>query len=846
MANNNLFEEIVINPTYSRLVLSEAMKKDFKTTEPKAEKKVFLTNDFVNRITDSLSSSNQVLPPNCRYTERVGRYTIVLIEEPPSFRTISLEHCDTSYYKENLRKKGVLEAYGYKNFNRSANAKFNLAFPYVIYLFIIQDGFNFVGGNVFFRTAQLSGLSDLLFKSPLTNINSDQEVCFGGGIRGSYQSLYATVQNTISVWWNAEFNDDYTANFSKYRKVPIINNYLEWEYMSKNDPMFIFSVDWIPYEKNIYKSIQELKSRYRISSDQGLTYQNMVSIFSRPSSSGISEKVSPRSKTTQTLYYDIAQTVYLTDEIILNVGDPVVLNDGKVGYIYSFVGFVNGGDIKYVQIECDGRFYTLKYNFAFKKFIADQIQKYRYKQEITLENGEVIKPNDIIEIDINGTKAYKHVDYIRICRRGGEKEQYEIKADGLFYFADKLNATVLNVKNPEIFGIKLSKDKKYLYLRRGTKNGAIIGISLVKYKKISLSSNNLYATFETLDKRVGTYEERCILSKTYTVPPIIDVDEVRPIDSIFRVGRKIYSITIGGEHKTGLAWSHRGNIYYENYYTLSPATFASIEQLIKDDVFSIDGPDFKTEFKVGDNVIVANWSNPIDVLNVKTLIGFKIDSSQKTLSFVLQSKDGTVSEEVYIDHKYSQIKTGYIRRVVTKFENLEVGTKIIAKKTGIACFPKKDVNIVVAIIADSPNEPLVLCSNGCTLWYSTIMKNFEQIPLKSKKWETMNHVPLDVNKIKFQSGDIINGRSDYNQHCGYIIFDPAPTRFLKCAMLDLYGTGQEFLTFDNYFMADAMFDCIPLPRISAAKQAKMETINGFYDFHGGVIENPESWLTFLK
>jgi len=183
------------------------------------------------------------------------------------------------------------------------------------------------------------------------------------------------------------------------------------------------------------------------------------------------------------------------------------------------------------------------------------------------------------------------------------------------------------------------------------------------------------------------------------------------------------------------------------------------------------------------------------------------------------------------------IKTGYIRKVTNEFKNLSVGTKIKARKSGIACFPKKDVNIIVAIIIDGPYEPLILCSNGCTLWYSSIMNDFQKIKMTSKRWEKLQHIPLDISKIKFQSGDIINWRSTYKNSHGYLLFDPSPTRFLKALPISYYTTYPDIRRFDKYFMQEAIFDCIPTPRLSPSSQNTLPLIRGFFDFHGGVIKD---------
>jgi hypothetical protein len=225
----------------------------------------------------------------------------------------------------------------------------------------------------------------------------------------------------------------------------------------------------------------------------------------------------------------------------------------------------------------------------------------------------------------------------------------------------------------------------------------------------------------------------------------------------------------------------------------------------------------------------------LDVLNVKTIYGFKVEEDQEKISFILADKNDNLSEVLYVENRRSgAIYTGRVRKVTNKFEKLSVGTKIIAKEAGVYAFPKKDVNIVVAIIIDGPFEPLVLCSNGCTLWYSDVMTKFTKVSMKAKRWAKLNHVPLDLSKIKFQAGDIITGQVNYTSPYGFILSGEA-RRVLKAFPLETYTRYPDSYSFDKYFQADAVFDCIPAPRINPRVQAEIGYKRGFVDFHGNCI-----------
>ena len=849
-----LIEEIIINRDYSHLHYSQYEDNDpKKKSEPIIKRKTILTSDYIKRLTCNIDSTTSILPPNCRYIEPLKRGHIVIIEEPPAYRTIQVE-ISMRYEVNELEKRGKLEEYGYKNFlsKNKSPYRFTLAFPYVIFILHFNEYNDLTYGQIFLRTQQMRGLSDILLKTPMLNINGSQHVCLGDKARGKYQSLYAGIENAIMVWWSAAFNIDYQENFIAYKNTPIINNYLEWEYFSKENPMFIYNVEWLKHKYNIMKTLNIVRENVSASSERRkIVYRDMTNIFSSPSDTGMEIKPTPRSRKKFKLYYDIAQTVYLDTNTILNVGDPLQMKNEETAFVYSFVGFIDGGDIKYVQMEKNGKLFFMKFNENFKEFIQKQIELYRFTQTVTLSNGIVIKPGNIISVKFEENNIYQKVEYIRRSRDINDQEIFEIKAGKDYYLSHKLDAKVFNTKEPELFGIKIEKGKKYLLIKEPDSLGALIPASEVNYHKIDVLSreNTLVAYFKNSGIGLTSEIHSMSLGTTRKMPMLLNMNNVKPISGIFRVGRNLYNLNRSDYSPLEYGiWGYNGCIFYESYYNLHNPRKEYYKDLIKDDTFSIPGADFDTTFTIGDKVVVANWETPIDILNVKTLQGFKINSENGNISFILLSKDGKLAEEEYINGKLASIRTGYIRRVTNNYDKLSVGTKIIAKESGIVCFPKKDVNIVVAIIIDGPYEPLVLCSNGCTLWYSTVVTKFQKITTKSKKWKTLQHVPIDISKIKFQAGDIINGRRDYKSDHGYLIFDPSTTRYLKVLPLRYYNSYPEHNSLDKYFAKDTIFDCIPNPRIGPVKQTELGTVTGYFDFHGGVIPDihRRSTLKFIN
>ena len=499
----SLLEEIRINPDYSHLGFAKYEKNlSAKQSKPIIKNKSVLTSDYMRRLTRGLNNEMDIIPPNCRYIERTNKGTILLIEEPPAMRTVRISTRMDSLLST-LRAEKKLEKYGYENYKFTAGSPhpFNLAFPYVIFLLFFNEYYEYYRGKIFIRTQQMTGLSDVLLKTPMLNINYDQNVCLGDKVHGKRQSIYDAVRHTIGVWWGSSFNFDYRDNYQKYKNTPIIKNYLEWQYFSQENPMFIFSVDWIKHDKNIYQAIQQMKDNVRATARQHLNYKDMVKIFNKPLETGSEAKPTPRSRKTYKLYYDIAQSVYLADHIILNVGDPVVMKNGEAAFIYSFIGFMSGGDIKYIQLEKNGQLFTMAYNDAFKKFILGQIHKYRFAQSVTLKNNTVVKPGDILSVKLDHNEVYKKVDYIRRGRASDDKEIFEIKCGPHYYLSHEVDATVFNMKNPEMYGIKIKKKTNYLYIKEPDLSSALVPASQVQFDGIDVSGDGtLIAKFKNSGK----------------------------------------------------------------------------------------------------------------------------------------------------------------------------------------------------------------------------------------------------------------------------------------------------------------------------------------------------------
>jgi len=849
-----LSREIQLNDDYAKLVYAKFENSDkiglkSKST-PVIKMKTMNTVDYMRKLTGK-ESINGIFPPNCRHVEPVNGGHLIVIEEPPAYRTVSI-NLSMSDEISRLRREGLLEKYGYTpEFMKTFKAPytFTLAMPYMIFILVTNKLNELTHSQVYASPRQISGFSDYLYKAPFSNIASGQSICLGDKSYKRCRSLQELVSHIIMVWWSAEFNADYLYNREAYKDVPVLGSYMEWQYMSQANPMFIYNAGWIQWSRKLGGQIGKIKgdiSKYSGSGgERGLTYNELADIFYTHEDSGIDIKAKSTSKTKQRLYYDISQSVYLAPDVNINVGDCIKMKNGSYAYLDSLAGFMDGGEVTHMLMECNGRMFHMKFGKQYQKFILNQLRKQRRVQKATLPNGVVVKPGDIIKIKNESVETYKVIEYIRKSR-GEDQDILDIKIGKYYYLTDQLDAEVFDIKSPVISGMKMNKKDFYLLNDSITYPRCISRASLVKYDTVTVNeSNKLAAKYICQNKHIKPTLKYINLNEP-NVRPLISYKEVKSIGGIFRVGRKLFITSKDGKRSSdkGSVWAYNGSILYEPIYSLKAPLKMSLETLIKDGrTFSVPGPDFDTTFTIGDKVVVADWTNPINVLNIKEIQGFKNDTEHGDIYFILSDREGNLSQELYI-RRCGTIYTGRIRRVTNKIKTLHVGTKIIAKKGGITNFPMKDANIIVAFIIDGPHEPLALCSNGCTLWHSTIIKDFTCIKMKSKKWATTPHVPLDVSKIKLQAGDLINGQRDYKNNQGYLIFGPSTTRALRALALEYYTGRPDSYCLDKYFMNDAIFDCIPNPRLGPKKQTDLGTVKGYFDFHGSVIESPGSKCDF--
>ena len=841
-------DEVRLNQEYSSLLVSEYKEGVDGDSTPIIKKRSIRTSELIEKLKLNVTTENEfkvdhLFPPNCRYYEQYKSGFLVVIEEPPAFRTITVDK-DMSNEIESLRSLGKLKEYGYENW-KSENErpyKFNLAIPYAISFLAFNHKYEMLGGMFFFRTAAISGFSDPLCKAPFLNINENQTVCYGDSIyKGPKKSIFADTQHAVGSFWAAPFNPDYIYNYVAYQEVAGLCDYITWEYYSHADPMFVYTADWIKHDKNVGDMIERLRGWVLRNDDnyrESFNYNTLASLFNQQREVGLAEV--PGIGVSEPLIYDVCQYMYVGGTPVY-VGDSFQNNRGETFYVDSFLGFRQISNPSYINLQReDGKMFRHRLSPEYRVWLETKILESRFESEVTLPNGLVLKPGDIISMkNMYGNTIYRKVKYLRKSQDGS----IEGRLGSEFYIMDNIaeDAEILDIRNPEYMGIKLNPDSEYFILRNpGSSRGPNMSVRFCKFKEITTGSRgNLVMNFEETRGRNEGGEYKINYSDD-SAQTVFEANNIRKLPPVFRVGRKLMYARSSRRNEDGSFSIDEAYVIPEQGVatpqnaTLRTAPHRHIRgELVDNDTLKIEGWDLDLEFSIGDKVVVSNWENPIDMLTVKHIAGIAECKETGDVSFLLVDKNDNPTTHQYVDGRNSVVRIGTVRKITNRWEELSAGTKIKSKIAGLSMFPKKDCNIIIGFLYDTGGpEPLVLCSNGCTLWYSDVVEYFDKVLLSDSKWKDMNHTPINPGKMRVQSGDVLNGRRYYTSSHGYIAFRPPDSRTLRALQIQYFTSYMESYAFDRNFSRDTIFDCFPAPRLTSSQENTLGFVHAYPNFHG--------------
>jgi len=341
----------------------------------------------------------------------------------------------------------------------------------------------------------------------------------------------------------------------------------------------------------------------------------------------------------------------------------------------------------------------------------------------------------------------------------------------------------------------------------------------------------------------------------------LDPEKLRRMPRVYRQGVRLASYTDKNDNPVDAFVGEQNLVLIPEHSDRSAPTIDEIfSSLMYNDnsTLLIEGPDGDMCFSVGDKVIAPDWGNPVEMLKYKTIMGFSTEtdgSNYQHINAVLENKDGTVETKRIISRHTSSyssprfwVHTGAIYKITNRYGGLKAGMKIKAHTARIANFPMKDVNIIIGILYDLGPEtsPLVLCSNGCTLWYDDVIEKFNITQFEDAVWKTMEHVPLDITKIRPQPGDFYVSTFDSNNP--FFLCHERGSNGLKYIVYqnfcESYEYGVDFRTFNADMRRLAVPYGILGPRYMQSHLMDMPKVRGYISPFLSITESTRSVLYF--
>lgn len=889
-ADKVMINNISINRYVARLYASEykysSAAGNGEEGEPLINRRIItfdrLKENLNNRI---LNTQNDVekkrsgvdfslLPMNCRMEYKLSdTYTVYVLETPPEIRTIKVT-ADQHGSISQLKSSGEWDEFGYTGMDEpekeysKAPWVFNLAFPYCVYFIVMRPGneSKFSAFSIFFRNMPMRGLGDVLYKAPLYNIPNGQWACLGMGTPTDKDSLIM-LEKLMQHFWSSEYNNDYLDNVNKYKHTPIANNYFKWQYISKTNPMEIFNIDWIPH-KTVKAYMETLREEFgrrdRRDRDPRLFYSldDFTQIFRE-------EHIEPIRKERK----DPEEPNFLVDGVsnYLKMGmhylyceDSFKIRNKR----YFVISFMSDDqytyEITHLKVfDENQKEKTIRLTSKIIDLICESLEKDNFVFSTTIDGVEVKKGDVIKIVTVGGATKYRKIMHMRYNLDG----KLEARLGGDNYIVDKLKIIeILNLDVPKINGELIDKTKEYIVTKgqRFFHKGMLNNYYHAIYTDTDVSENGkLSHGFEVTRGDARGMDIRIPLeSDDSTNQPMTasDPEKLRRMSRLYRQGVRLACYTDReGNPMDVYAGPNDYTLVPENARRSVPDVDIILNHLMFNDnsTLAIEGVDGDMCFSVGDRVITPNWSNPVEMLKYKTIKGFATEASDQYnyLNVVLENKDGSIESKKLVTRyssSYSSsrnwIDTGAIYRVTNMYGGLRAGMKIKAKQARIANFPMKDVNIIIGILYDIGPEtsPLVLCSNGCTLWYDDIIEKFDITQFEDAAWKKMEHAPLDITKIRPQAGDFYV--STFDRNSPFFICHERGSNGLKFISYQNFSESRDYGTDFRTFNADMRRRAIPYgilgPRYMQSHLMDMPRVRGFINPFLQIKENTRSVFYF--
>lgn len=744
---NGTIREILINDNYVRNVTS-LVRNDGKNSEPIKVDSIIRTKDFMKFFNSAMNLETGLLPNNCRFMKTIPNgKKIYVLEDEPKLRTVTFNFDPTSML-EILKQNGKYETFNLNLFKPNMPFKLTLSVPYVVYILILDDITAEFELSLFYRLSPITSLDDYLLEPCLPNISEDFKVCLGPlkNNNGTYININNQIKDIIDSFWFNSFNYDYFSHCKKYAINPELSDLFTYSYNSKKDPMFVFSTKWFDTGKTLNDIINKHIRRNHDSCFEDI-FDNFQSCIEKTATIDKDNEYTIEKRR-------LAESVCLANNFVISVGDELILNNKKY-YVNSFK-YNQYGDFQTSVLEDeDGNISEFDINNDdFLKQIQLQFDN-KELETITLSDNTILKKGDVVYFYNN-----EHVSSIEkiIQLKDGMKH---IKIGNDFY----LESSFLN-KNLSKFdgiiefgGVTLTPEEEYSFIQFDKYYSSIIfQVKKLCYKKYEVSGGGFCLIFH--DK---TYDRNIKImlgdSKYYKK---IDEKIIKKSVDLFRINDQIATKEIHYIDKFGLV--SYGD-FDDSVLTSSEKLYNSIAGIkwftefynSKNEEFCIKSFDFDISYKIGDNVIYINWKEPETMLKIHTISGFMVHDDHFVLSITDDS--GNSRNVPLINLINGQGYFTDIRHVCDQINEIKVGMLMKPNVKGIQDFPMNRNYEIKAFITDS-DHPLVLFSNGRTLYFQDLMNKFIIVDKNKKSVKPAESFNF---KIKNQDGDIFNYNDNNNQ-----------------------------------------------------------------------------------
>ena len=183
-------------------------------------------SDLMGEVAKEGGITTPILPLGCRFFAAKGANATFVIEQAPCTRPVT-----------------------WLNMGRD-NGKWKLAFPFVVFVITTQSGNGIAGSRVFYRTAPLGSVDNLLLSTNLGNTNLNGQMCTGS-MRIAGTTPAQKVESFVAEFWHSAWNTDINESFNAHQHIQEVSSLARWEEKSAKNPFFPLSIKWREYGKLI-------------------------------------------------------------------------------------------------------------------------------------------------------------------------------------------------------------------------------------------------------------------------------------------------------------------------------------------------------------------------------------------------------------------------------------------------------------------------------------------------------------------------------------------------------------------------------------------------------------------